>query len=410
MTIPLWAFALPDGYLHLANFLVNAGANLFIQSAILIAVGLALTRFLRRRGSAVQSVVLRGVLVALILSPILSLILSKMGLSIVSLPLPRAEWSATVEPGVIEEASVGRPEDISSRTTISGLTNALSEEAATGTSARVRSLPPLEAVASAAVSRGFTPLAWAYFVFSGLWIAGASGLLGWLAICHIMMAKLRRRARSAPEECSRTCQSLANLLEVKCPKVVRSQEVKSPLLTGLFSPVIIFPDVEEVEETVASDAVFIHELAHLKRRDCLWNLIARTLSSLLFYQPLIRLLARKAEEVSDDVCDDYVIRHGCARKAYARQLTYLAQRFQPGLDEAAVGAGVVRFRSSRPPRGAHPGCLAQISHRYPQADSLPCRLWRPHRRRSCRHIGISTNGLSTKTYSRSRRARKACCL
>lgn len=372
MTNASLAFVLFHSYLRLANFLVSAGANLFIQSTVLIVLGLALYHFLHRRGPAVGSLILRGVLVALILSPFLSLTLSRMGLSIVSLPLPRAGWRVTEQPGIVEETRAGASEDMSVPTAADGL----NKEAATP--AQIVPLLPLaskierepklavregsEASVPATISAGMTRLTWAYFIFSGLWIAGASGLFGWLAICHILVAKLRHLARPAPEGSLRTCQSLARQMRVKCPQVLISREVKSPLLTGLFSPVIILPaspaatgglygsaggpDVQKTEDTVASEAVFIHELAHLKRRDCFWNLIARVLTSLLFYQPFMWLLARKAEEASDDVCDDYVIRYGCARKTYARQLTYLAERFQPSLNEATVGAGVVRFRSS----------------------------------------------------------------
>ncbi len=90
----------------------------------------------------------------------------------------------------------------------------------------------------------------------------------------------------------------------------------------------------------------MHELAHLARGDCTWNLIARIARAVMFFQPLLWVLVRRIEDVSDDVADDYVVQQGIDRRSYAHELVAIAERYRPSPSEAMAGAGVVSFKSS----------------------------------------------------------------
>src|SRR5204863_5847103 len=63
-------------------------------------------------------------------------------------------------------------------------------------------------------------------------------------------------------------------------------------------------------------------------------------------QPLLWALCRRMEQASEEVCDQTVIQHHCAPRAYARCLVELAERFLPGRAERVLGPGVVSHRSS----------------------------------------------------------------
>jgi hypothetical protein len=90
----------------------------------------------------------------------------------------------------------------------------------------------------------------------------------------------------------------------------------------------------------------LHELAHLKRRDVLWNWLGHLVCALGFFQPLLWVLARRLEDVSDVACDDYVVHFGSCGRSYALELFRWATLSRGGWREAVAGAGVVRFRSS----------------------------------------------------------------
>jgi hypothetical protein len=134
---------------------------------------------------------------------------------------------------------------------------------------------------------------------------------------------------------------LAVSFHVKPPRVLESPRTGSPFLTGIFYPTIIIPEGSEI-----SDEVLIHELVHLARRDCFWNILCSFGRAALPLQPLMRLLAHKIEEMSDYVCDDYVVTTQRSAMTYARQLVALAERFHPAACETAIGVGILSGKPS----------------------------------------------------------------
>ena len=85
------------------------------------------------------------------------------------------------------------------------------------------------------------------------------------------MRRLRASAVRAEATAQALCDDIAQELRVTSPGVWRSPFLFSPCLDGLRRPAILLPDDvgENLRET------FIHELAHLARRDGLWNLLRR---------------------------------------------------------------------------------------------------------------------------------------
>ena len=88
---------------------------------------------------------------------------------------------------------------------------------------------------------------------------------------------------------------------------------------------------------------FVHELAHLVRRDGWWNLVRRSSVAVLWVQPLLWSLSRRLEGVAEEVCDDFVVQFGADPARYAGHLLELAERALPPL--APAGVGMVSLRS-----------------------------------------------------------------
>ena len=80
---------------------------------------------------------------------------------------------------------------------------------------------------------------------------------------------------------------LAQLLQIRKPiQLLQSGLVKVPMMAGFFKPVILFPismfsqlSPEQVE------AVLLHELAHIRRRDYLVNLLQHLVEIVFFFNP-----------------------------------------------------------------------------------------------------------------------------
>ena len=166
----------------------------------------------------------------------------------------------------------------------------------------------------------------------------------WLGLCQAHLTRLRRTARRLT---TGSAVSLLNTLTNNPPKLLTHDAVQSPFLAGIVRPVIFLPATSESEfDSDALRAIFAHELAHRDRRDNLWTLAARLLTALLWYQPLLWLLCKRLEQISEDACDEAVLASNCPSRAYAACLLSLATRPPLPRRQQTLTAGVAPFRSS----------------------------------------------------------------
>jgi beta-lactamase regulating signal transducer with metallopeptidase domain len=188
---------------------------------------------------------------------------------------------------------------------------------------------------------------WVYAGAAGVWGAGAVLLLAWLFFGYGWSAYLVRRSRPIGEgEAMVRLQTLCRTFKLRPPRLQASQRVRSPVLVGLWRPAILLPANCDADFTPAAlQAILIHELTHLVRRDCAWNLLARVTAALLWVQPLIWKLRRELEQVSEEICDQAVLQGEVSPRAYADCLLRLAERLLPS-PERSAGLGVVSCRSS----------------------------------------------------------------
>ena len=172
-----------------------------------------------------------------------------------------------------------------------------------------------------------------------VWLLGAAFMASRLFLGHFRMRSLRSSAAPAEATAQALCHDIARQMNVAAPSVWRSPFLFSPCLDGLRRPAILLPDDvgNNLRET------FVHELAHLARRDGLWNLLRRWATAGLWLQPLVWLLSRRLENTAEEVCDDYVVHSGAERAGYAGHLLELAGRALPPLAPASVG--MVSLRS-----------------------------------------------------------------
>ena len=100
-----------------------------------------------------------------------------------------------------------------------------------------------------------------------------------------------------------------------------SEKVSVPLTLGHLKPIILFPiafvnnlPVEHVE------SILMHELAHIKRHDYLYNLCKVLMETILFFNPFVWLLSRHLETERENACDDTVMSWTPSPIAYAQAL------------------------------------------------------------------------------------------
>lgn len=138
----------------------------------------------------------------------------------------------------------------------------------------------------------------------------------------------------------------------------------TPAALGWIKPVILLPVAtlsgltqEQVE------AVIAHELAHIRRLDCLVNLFQILAETLFFYHPCIWWLNRRIRTEREYCCDEIAVSVCGNRVAYARALTLMEEwRSGPALAMAAnAGPLTARVQRLLRPHPAHGARLLGIT-------------------------------------------------
>ena len=360
--------------LNATSSVVSFAINWWLQSALLITVGLGIAALLRRRGSAVQSAIYRTTLVAVLLCPIASSVLSRAGFSGWPLAMPAAyQHVSTAAPGTgtVSSEPASQPSEAMFNVAVAGSSpaepgatpafSAENEELALDqrlhdhpqpdqlpviTEPVAESIPAAmtvsaaETVAPRITSLAVRPFGAAALAFSTIWLVMSLVLCTRLFRAWRHVTHLRNGAVAAEPAIVEMCGKLASALGATTPQVLRTPLIPSPCLTGLRRPSILLPDDEW---QVPLRDVFVHELAHLLRRDLHWNLFQQVALAVFFFQPLLWSLARKLEATAEEVCDDYVVHYGGNREQYANRLVDIAEF--SSLPATAAGVGIVSLRS-----------------------------------------------------------------
>ncbi|HEV8069208.1 MAG TPA: M56 family metallopeptidase [Planctomycetaceae bacterium] len=125
-------------------------------------------------------------------------------------------------------------------------------------------------------------------------------------------------------------------------RLLASDETDVPVVLGVAHPAILIPSRLLEESSVRSvDAILIHELAHVYRADCAWQLLGCVLQAALWMHPLMWLAQRRIAFIRERACDEFSVRMIGDFRDYGETLLDVAagirQRRVLGL-----GLGVVR--------------------------------------------------------------------
>lgn len=156
-----------------------------------------------------------------------------------------------------------------------------------------------------------------------LWLAGVISCILWQGIGYYRLI-CSLKGTSQPVERA----DLHTILQEQCADLVIDREIPlrvssaadCPMLAGFIHPTLYLPD-ERISRT---DAVFIfrHELMHYKHGDLWLKLLLLAARCLHWFNPLVHLIARFAQEDIEAACDDAVVRghDGAYRRAYGETI------------------------------------------------------------------------------------------
>lgn len=145
-------------------------------------------------------------------------------------------------------------------------------------------------------------------IIAGVWLLGATGVLGWSLIAHIRFLRYLRRWATPVDDpvlLSRF-QGLSRRAGIECPPaLLRCRGLGVPMLAGLFHPVVLLP--WEGPEDDRLDYALLHELIHLRRRDIWLKTLCLWVRCLYWFNPLTHLMARLMDRDMELACDEGVL-------------------------------------------------------------------------------------------------------
>ena len=120
-----------------------------------------------------------------------------------------------------------------------------------------------------------------------------------------------------------SCVALSGIARIK---LMSSSTLGGPATVTWGSPIVLLPT--ELHDEQASDmtAVFLHELAHVRRKDFLFNIFIEMFSVLIFYHPAFHWIRRRVQETRELACDDLAAEAMSGRKVYAHSLLRLTEK------------------------------------------------------------------------------------
>ena len=173
------------------------------------------------------------------------------------------------------------------------------------------------------------------------WLIPALGLILWQAAALLAAHNLVRR--SAPLHDGPGAERLSRLvsrLRIVRPRLLEGAEIGSPICLGCWRPAILLPVDWKDWLPAQLEAVLTHELAHVTRRDVLWQLLARLACALYWLHPLAWVAVWRLRVERELACDDWVLRGGESSTRYARWLLEAATRLLGREPHAAERIGV----------------------------------------------------------------------
>ena len=159
------------------------------------------------------------------------------------------------------------------------------------------------------------------------YLAGAAAFLFYEGVSY---ARFRRTVRRWSGSVTRgdyraLLDETARFLSVTAPEMLICEAVTTPAVTGLFRPTLLLP--HERYEPSELRCILRHELCHLKRRDMLLKLVLLAANAMHWFNPVVYLMLRQADEDIELACDSAATAglDRAERAAYSRTLLAAVQ-------------------------------------------------------------------------------------
>jgi uncharacterized protein (TIGR03435 family) len=174
------------------------------------------------------------------------------------------------------------------------------------------------------------------------WCAGALAFLARFLGGWLLATRLRSRlVRPAPAEWQVALDRLRMRLGISRPvQLLVSGAVQVPTVVGCLRPLVLVPVGALTGLTPEFlEALFAHELAHIRRHDYLFGILQCIVEATLFYHPAVWWISQRIREERENCCDDIAVTYSGNPLGYARALAELESLRPAQLHPALAASG-----------------------------------------------------------------------
>lgn len=167
---------------------------------------------------------------------------------------------------------------------------------------------------------------WAIIVWLiGVFVAGVR-----LLLAHAGATLLVRKSEMVEDEdwhlmSERICRRLGIDRFVRLRK---SGWITVPMSVGILRPAVVLPEEMNTWTEDERRTVLYHELAHVKRKDCLLQLLTQVTCALHWFNPMVWVAAWQLRIERERACDDLVLTAGVEASSYAQTLLHTARKIK----------------------------------------------------------------------------------
>ena len=175
------------------------------------------------------------------------------------------------------------------------------------------------------------------------YLAGVAAFLLCQGVSYVRFRRTVRRWRSGVTrgDYRALLQDTARSLNVTAPEMFVCEAISTPAVTGLFRPTLLLP--HEGYDSNELRYILRHELCHLKRRDMLLKLVLLAANAMHWFDPVVYLMLRQADEDIELACDSAATDglDRAERAAYSRTLLAAVQSHVRALPATTCFGGTV---------------------------------------------------------------------
>ena len=328
------------------------GLDLVVKSTLLILLAIGAAAILGRGRILLRTAMWNACLLGLLVLPATSIGLPRLRLAILPPPATPLAAASLVDPSAPAGTSAASVSlDTNSMALAARMESASIEPVSAPTTVGPKGID----VKRVSPSNGSTPSKVAAtsrsvdWLAAGAWIYAAGVLVLSVRLICALAAVRRLRRTGLPVTDTAWVETFTGWtmrLEVPCPvRLLHSPDVSVPVAFGWYSPAVMIPSgMVAAAGRGLRDSVLLHELAHVRRCDYLWQLLLRAAQIVYWPNLLIWLIARPISTAREDASDALCVHHAGDPNEYRLTLLEVARSL---VRRPVAALGIAMARTSK---------------------------------------------------------------